>query len=188
MLGTCWTLFCLRTFASALPSAWILQDELTFRFHQAFPEHPVWDDFPSPCLLFSTSVPCFFFQSVSTTYLFYYVWKVKALVAQSCLTLYEPMDCSPPGFPVHRVLQARVLEWVAMLSSRGSSWPRDGTHISYASCVGRQVLLPLMPAGKPHLWLWWASNFDQYGLTKHSWSYSIGDYKYGVSVQSTLNF
>ena len=107
---------------------------------------------------------------------------------QSCLTLCDPMGYSPPGSSVHGILQARVLEWVAMLSSRGSSWPRDRTNISYASCIGRQVLLPLMPAGKSHLWLRWASKFDQYGLTKHSWSYSIGDYKYGVSVQSTVNF
>ena len=41
---------------------------------------------------------------------------------QSCLTLRDPVDRSPP---VHGVLQARILEWVAMLSSRGSSWPRD---------------------------------------------------------------
>ena len=47
---------------------------------------------------------------------------------QSCLTLCDPMDCSPLGSSVHRILQARILEWVAMPSSRGSSWPRDQTH------------------------------------------------------------
>ena len=46
-------------------------------------------------------------------------------VAQSCLTLCDPMDCSPPGSSVHGILQARILEWVAMPSSRGSSQPRD---------------------------------------------------------------
>ena len=40
---------------------------------------------------------------------------------QSCPTLYDPMDCSLPGFSVHGILQARILEWVAMPSSRGSS-------------------------------------------------------------------
>ena len=40
--------------------------------------------------------------------------RVKVLVAQSCLTLCDPMDCSPPGFTVHGILQARVLEWVAI--------------------------------------------------------------------------
>ena len=39
---------------------------------------------------------------------------------QSCLTLCNPMDCSPPGFSVHEILQARTLDWVAVLSSRGS--------------------------------------------------------------------
>ena len=47
--------------------------------------------------------------------------KVKVLVTQSCLTLYDPMDCSPPGSSVHRILQARILEWVAISFSRGSS-------------------------------------------------------------------
>ena len=41
--------------------------------------------------------------------------------AQSCLTLWDPMDCSPPGSSVHGILQARILEWVAMPPSRGSS-------------------------------------------------------------------
>ena len=48
---------------------------------------------------------------------------------QLCLTLCNPVDCSPPGSSVHGILQARVLEWVAMPSSRGSSQPRDQTHI-----------------------------------------------------------
>ena len=48
---------------------------------------------------------------------------------QSCLTLCEPMDCSPPGSSVH-VLQARILEWVAMPSSKRSSQPRDQSQVS----------------------------------------------------------
>ena len=44
--------------------------------------------------------------------------KVEVLVPQSCPTLCDPMDCSPPGSSVHGLLQARILEWVAMLSSR----------------------------------------------------------------------
>ena len=50
------------------------------------------------------------------------------------------MDCSLPGSSVHGILQARILEWVAMPCSRGFSWPRDRTCISYVSCIGRQVL------------------------------------------------
>ena len=42
--------------------------------------------------------------------------KVKVLVPQMCLTLCEPMDCGPPGYPVHGILQARILEWVAIFS------------------------------------------------------------------------
>ena len=47
------------------------------------------------------------------------------LVAQSCPTLCDPMDCSPPGSSVHGILQARVLEWIAIPFSSGSSQPRD---------------------------------------------------------------
>ena len=47
--------------------------------------------------------------------------KVNVSVSQSCLTLCDPMDCSPPDFSVHRILQARILEWVAVSFSRGSS-------------------------------------------------------------------
>ena len=53
------------------------------------------------------------------------------LVTQSCLTLCDPMDCSLPGSSVHGILQARVLEWVAIPFSRGSSPPRDQTRVSY---------------------------------------------------------
>ena len=58
---------------------------------------------------------------------------VSFLVAQSCLTLCDPMDYSPPGSSVHGILQARVLEWVAMLSSRGSSQPRNQTQVSHSA-------------------------------------------------------
>ena len=58
---------------------------------------------------------------------------------QSCLTLCNTMDCSPPGSSVYGILQARILEWVATPSSRGSSWPSDPTCVSYVSCTGRQV-------------------------------------------------
>ena len=57
------------------------------------------------------------------------------LFFQSCLTLCDPIDCSPPGSSVHGILQARILEWVAMPCSRGSSWPSNRTCISYFSCI-----------------------------------------------------
>ena len=52
------------------------------------------------------------------------------LVAHSYPTLCHPMDSSPPGSSVHRILQARILEWIAIPFSRGPSWPRDGTQVS----------------------------------------------------------
>ena len=51
--------------------------------------------------------------------------------------LYDPIDCIPPGSSVHGILQARILEWVAISSSMGSSRPRDRTHVF---CIGRQIL------------------------------------------------
>ena len=57
---------------------------------------------------------------------------VYVLVAQSCLTLCDLMGCSPPGSSVHGILQARILEWVATLFSRESSWPRNW---AWVSCI-----------------------------------------------------
>ena len=54
-------------------------------------------------------------------------------IAQSYLTLCDNMDCSPPGSSVHGVLQARMLEWVAIPSYRGSSLPRDQTQVSHTA-------------------------------------------------------
>ena len=71
---------------------------------------------------------------------------LRAKLLQSCL--FDPMDHSPPGSSVHGILQGRILDWVAMLSSRGSSQPRDRTHASYVSCTGRGSL-PLVPHVKP---------------------------------------
>ena len=56
---------------------------------------------------------------------------VLVLVTHSCLTLCDPVDCSPPGSSVHGVLQARILERVAMPFSRGSSGPRNRIWVSY---------------------------------------------------------
>ena len=74
---------------------------------------------------------------------------VRAKSLQSCPTLCDPMDCSPPGFSVRGILQARILEWVAMSSSRGSSRPRDRTQVSCVSCTGRRVLSPQPHPGGP---------------------------------------
>ena len=64
----------------------------------------------------------------------------SCLVTQLCPTLCDPVDCSPPGSSVHGILQARILDWVAISLSRGSSQSRDWTCISWGSCVGWQIL------------------------------------------------
>ena len=64
------------------------------------------------------------------------------LVAQSFPTLCDPIDCSPPGFSVHGVFQARIVGWVAISSSRGPSCPRDRNHVSCVSCIGMWILYP----------------------------------------------
>ena len=72
-----------------------------------------------------------------------------AVLFQSCLTLHDPMDCSPPGSSVHGILQARILEWVAMPSSRGSS-PSKGSNRRLLHLLNWEAdSVPLAPPGKP---------------------------------------
>ena len=61
-------------------------------------------------------------------------------VAQLCSNLCSYMDCGPPGFSVHEILQARILEWASLSSSKRSAWPRDQTRISCVSCIDRWIL------------------------------------------------
>ena len=97
---------------------------------------------PSPKILLSISK-----YSHMTFLLHLLIWHmilrdscVHAKLLQLCLTLWDPMVCSPPGFLIHGILQAKILEWVAISSSRGSSPPKGQTHISYISCIGGQIL------------------------------------------------
>ena len=69
----------------------------------------------------------------------------SCLVAQSCPTLCDPMDCSPPDSTVHGILEARILEWVAISCSRGSSDP--GTEPRSPALAGG--FFTTMPPGKP---------------------------------------
>ena len=68
---------------------------------------------------------------------------------QLCPSLCDPIDCSPPSSSVHGILQARILWWVVMPSSRGSSQPRDWTHVSHVFCIGRQILYHYHHLGSP---------------------------------------
>ena len=72
--------------------------------------------------------------------------KVKVLVAQSCLTLWNSVDCSLPASSVCGILQARIVEWVAIPFSRGSYWPRD----QILHC--NQILYHLNHQGSPQLY------------------------------------
>ena len=112
--------------------------------------------------------------------------KIKVKIAQSCPTLCNPMDCSLPGSSFLGMLQARILESVAIPFSRGSSQPRDWTLVS---CIGRQILSPLNYQGSPetcimiHLYavinsrllrvLWTARRLNQSILKENSPEYSV---------------
>ena len=79
---------------------------------------------------------------------------MHAKFLQSCPTLWDPMDCSPPGSSVLGILHARLLEWVAMLSSRVYSRPRGRTHVSCISSIaeglfnteslGKSIVMPTL--------------------------------------------
>ena len=75
-------------------------------------------------------------------------WICESEVAQSCPTPCDPMNCSLPGSSVHRIFQARILEWVALSFSRRSSQPRDWTRVS---CIGGRCSTI------------WATKQDRYG-------------------------
>ena len=85
-------------------------------------------------------------------------------VAQSRLTLCDPMDHSPPGSSDHGAFPARILEWGAISSSRGSSQLKDQTCISSISCIGRQIHY--------HCTTWWSTkNWKSlFSLKKGKWA------------------
>ena len=89
-----------------------------------------------------------FLKTTKIYFLHHVCERAKSL--QSCLSLCEPMDCSPLGSSVHGILQAWILKWVAMPSSRGFSQPCDGTCVS---CLLHWQVgsVQLMPPGKPSL-------------------------------------
>ena len=86
------------------------------------------------------------------------------------LSLCDPIDCSPPGSSVHGILQARILEGVAISSSRGSSWPRDQNCISCVSCIGRQTL---------YHWATWEAHIQ-------SWPWNKSGMKESTQMQSRI--
>ena len=91
-----------------------------------------------PLKLMTSMAPSAFKDRLQQSY--WHFFPVCAKLFQSCCTLCDTMDWSPPGNSVYGILQVRILERVVMPSSRRSSWPRDWTHVSYVSCIGRWVL------------------------------------------------
>ena len=93
------------------------------------------------------------------------------LVAQSCPTLCDPMDCSLPGSSIHVIFQARILEWVAISFSRGSSWPRDRTRVSciagrfFTTWATRETGSNYHMIQQSHFWVYtqkkWKRGLDQ---------------------------
>ena len=71
-----------------------------------------------------------------------------------CPILCNPMECMLTGSSVCGILQVRTLEWVAMPSSKGSSWPSNQTCVFCISCTSRWILLPTTPPGKPHWYIY----------------------------------
>ena len=118
-----------------------------------------WKDIPLICLFSSNPQPVLQFTSKdSENFMFakYYhsflfsphadllslrpVWQRQSTCVLSWVWLCDHMDCSPPGSSVHGIFQARILEWVAISFSKGSSQPRDRARIFCDSCIGRPIL------------------------------------------------
>ena len=84
-----------------------------------------------------------------TAYTEYTEGAVLSLVAKSCPTLGDPLDSSPPGSSVYGNLQARLLEWIAISSSRASSRPRDRTRVSWSLALAGRFFTTLPPWKPP---------------------------------------
>ena len=106
-----------------------------------------------------------------------------AKLLESCLTLCNPMDCSLPVFLVHGILQARILEWVAMPSSRRSSQPRDWTMSLMSSALAEG------PPGKPvSIRLIWLSLLKSYTFFFFWSNVFVAERKYVNTYKQILNF
>ena len=124
------------------------------------------------------------------------LWKVLkfvvgvVLVLESCVTLCGPVDCSPPGSSVQGISQARILEWVAISFSRGSSWPGDRIHVS---CMAGEFFtiwatLPLPTLKCPKSRTLTTSNAQE-NVEQHKSSFIPGGMQNGtVTLEDRLHF
>ena len=106
---------------------------------------------------------------------------VLCLVTQSFLTLWDPMDCSPPGSSVHGILQARTLEWVAMPSSRGI-FPTQGLNPGLPHC--RWILYCLSHPGSPLITILSYKTF--FLVLRTCKIYSLSNFQIGNTVLLTM--
>ena len=129
----------------------------------------------------NTGVGCHFFLQCMKV-------KSEGEVAQSCPTLSDPMDHSPPGSSVHGTVQARVRECVAISSSRGSPPPRDRTCVSCVSCIGRQILHYCVPTEIEYIPIEFAgyAGIQLSKITLHGFSVSISYVYETLSTSNTL--
>ena len=113
-------------------SIWIMASIM--RFLPSFFLHSIY--YPQFC-------PSDFSHSLLSLYL---AWWASSAIAQSCPTFWDPMDCGLSGSSFHGIFQARVLEWIAISFSRGSSWPRNRTRVSHIAvrCFTIWATRPLM--------------------------------------------
>ena len=92
----------------------------------------------------------FLFTPLNCYFLFIHPQLSSACVPspQLCLILWDPIDCSPPGYSVHGISKAKILKWHAISFFRGSSQPRNQAHVSCVSSIGRQILYHLSDLSK----------------------------------------
>ena len=108
--------------------------------------------FSSP-LSFLARVKTFFSSSIPSCVLkqqWVCVCVCPCVCVLSCVQLFSTPWTVAHQTPLHGILQARILDWVAISSSKGSSWCRDRTHVSCISCIGRRILYHLATWEAPH--------------------------------------
>ena len=109
------------------------------------------------------------------------LYSLLVLVTKLCPSLCDPMDCSPPGSSAHEILQARILEWVAILLSRGSSPLRNQTQ---GSCVAG-IFFTIWPLGKPIIFLESLFHSHLNELTSYNCKTLRKQYKRNLKISGT---